>query len=438
VTQDVFGFPVGIQIASAVASLGAYCLHPRAILRARLGVLDWVAIVLVAIQLGVDCYHQGFSWSVPLQAYGEWFVPYVAGRLAIRAADDLRALLPMIVVVVILLAVISAVQGLTGVDLAETFFGFGQVDKNVRQVSRWGIHRAFGPLKNPNYFGVMQLLLFPWSVYAAARAWRRVGPVWWLIMPLIAAGGVFFPMSRAAQGGLVLSVFLALLLAWKHWRLAIPIVATIIVLSVTWQTESITNGLDAWSGDFRAWTTDREVRMPTVKIGDEERRLTPTSVRVRTVELYVVAMQKSGLFGFGTEAVTGFPVNVPVGQQDLITLKRIWTVDNTFLLMGLRFGYLGLACFFTWCACIAAIWVRICLSKPTIPGLRAFSATMAGVSITMLVVLLTVWMPHDFGFWYIWLAGASSGLNEGYHRINPVTTTNNVTAKIAIDQNGHS
>ncbi|MDB5348561.1 MAG: hypothetical protein JWP89_6938 [Schlesneria sp.] len=127
-------------------------------------------------------------------------------------------------------------------------------------------------------------------------------------------------------------------------------------------------------------------------------------------------MRKAALFRFGTEANTGFPVNVPVGQQDLYSIKRIGTVDNAFLVMGLRFGYLGLSCFFVWCAGVVTIWIRISASSSTTPGLKAFSAAMAGVSMTMLATLLTVWMSRDFGFWYIRIAGASSGLNAGLSR----------------------
>jgi len=419
VTYEILGFPIGIQIASAIAALGAYCLHPQAVFRVRLGVVDWAMIGMIAIHSCIDWSYQGFSWSVLMRAYGEWFVPYVAGRLAIRNADDIRALLPLMVTIVILFAVTATVQGLTGVDLAETVFGRGDVDRNVHGVLRWGIHRAFGPLKNPNYFGVLQLLLFPWSVYAAARAWNYGGPWWWLFLPVISAAGVFFPMSRAAQGGLVVSGLLAWLLTRKHWRMVIPLLAATIVVCIAWQSESTMNLLDAWSGDLRGWSNSRRTKPQTIKIDNEERRVTVTSARVHVIELYRVAMRKAGLFGFGTEAVTGFPVNVPVGQQDLDTLKRIWTVDNSFLLMGLRFGYLGLICFAVWCVGIAAIWVRMTVwGDPTTPGFKAFPATMAGVSIAMLVVLLTVWMPQDFGFWYVWIGGAASGLNEGLLRVN--------------------
>ncbi|MDB5348562.1 MAG: hypothetical protein JWP89_6939 [Schlesneria sp.] len=179
VTWELFGFPISVQIAVAIAALGAYCLHPLAIFRSRLGLVDRAMIYLILLHISVDWGYQGFSCAIPLRAYGEWFVPYVAGRLAIQKAEDLRALLPLMVVMVIVFAVISTVQGLTGLNLAETVFGHGQVDKNVPNMSRWGFHRAFGPLKNPNYFGVLQLLLFPSAVYAATRALRHTGPWWW-------------------------------------------------------------------------------------------------------------------------------------------------------------------------------------------------------------------------------------------------------------------
>ena len=403
-TQEMYGFPVSIPLIIGMSALGAYCIHPRAIFRARLVLVDWAILCLSVTHICVDWGHQGFSFSVPLRAYGEWYVPYVCGRLALRNADDVRALLPLMVGVIIWLAVISAVQGLTGVDLAETVFGVGQVDTNARMFSRWGIHRAFGHLRNPIYFGVLQLLLFPWSVYAAARAWNHRGPSWWLVLPLLTAVGVFFPMSRACQGGLVLSALLAWLLTRTRWQVTIPVLGVIVAAFALLQSELTINLLDAWGGG---------ARQRTIEIGGKQVSTSVTLNRIHIVKLYGPAMRKSGLFGFGTEAVTGFPINIPMGQQDLQTLKAIWTVDNSFLLMGLRFGYLGLACLLVWCVGIAVTWWQITVGESITPGFKAFTGTMTAVSLAMLLVLLTVFMPEDFGFWYIWTAGTCAGLKEG-------------------------
>lgn len=421
VTQEVFGYPVTIPLSVGVAVLGAYCVHPRAIFRARLVLIDWAILTLFIIHICSDWGHQGFSWSIPLRAYGEWYVPYVTGRIAFRSADDIRAVLPLMVVVIIWFSIVSAVQGLTGIDLAETVFGSGEVDFNARLMSRWDIHRAFGPLKNPNYFAVLQLLLFPWSVYAAANAWNHRGPGWWLILPPLTAVGVFFPMSRAAWGGLVISTVLAWLMTRTRWRVTLPILCVTIIAFVSWKSELMINLLDAaHTGNLNALSDNTATNQYTIKLGEENVRFSATLDRIYVVKLYGVAIQRAGLFGFGTEAVTGFPLNIPVGQADIETLKTIRTVDNAFLLMELRFGYLGLAAFFVWCVSIAVSWGQITVEKSPSPEFKAFSGTMMGVSSAMLLVMLTVWMPQDFGFWFIWTSGICAGFKELLRKIDPV------------------
>jgi len=423
ITQEFFDFPITIPVAVGMAALGAYCVHPRAVFRARLGLIDWAILSLFVVHMCSDWSQQGFSWSVPLRAYGEWYVPYVTGRIAIRNADDFRALMPIMVFAVIWLSVVSIVQGLTGIDLAETVFGSGQVDAHAREMSRWGFHRAFGPLKNPNYFGVLQLLLFPWSVYAAANAWNRRGPGWWLILPLLTAVGVFFPMSRASWVGLLISIVLVWLLTQTRWRVTLPVLFVTIAALIAWKSALIIDLLDAANtGDLNALSDNNVASETKIKIGEEKVRYTNTLNRVYLIRIYGTAIQRGGLLGFGTEAVTGFPINVPIGQQDLETLKTIWTVDNAYLLIGLRFGYLGLVSFVVWCLSIAITWGQIAVSESLAPDLKAFTGTMAGVTAAIIFVLLTVWMPQDFGFWYIWTAGSCAGLKEGLNRTQTFPT----------------
>jgi hypothetical protein len=207
------------------------------------------------------------------------------------------------------------------------------------------------------------------------------------------------------------------LLAWlisrTRWQAAIPILAITLAIGAIWQSDAAIDLIDAWGGDLKGWLGQPRARQGKIKIGDEEFSDSATSKRIHVVDLYRTAMGRAGLFGFGTEAVTGFPVNVPVGQQDLATLKSIWTVDNAFLLMGLRFGYAGMLCLVAVCISTAFLWLRMTIWGSLTPGLRAFTAGTAGVSITMLLVLLTVWMPQDFGFWFVLTWGAAVGMNEG-------------------------
>ena len=125
--------------------------------------------------------------------------------------------------------------------------------------------------------------------------------------------------------------------------MTIPLLCVAIVACVGLKPELTINLLDAAEvGNLKVLSDETGASQPKIKRGEEKVRYSMAFNRIYVFRVYGVAIQKAGLFGFGTEAVTGFPINVPLGQQDLETLREIRTVDNAFLLMGLRFGYLGL------------------------------------------------------------------------------------------------
>lgn len=164
-----------------------------------------------------------------------------------------------------------------------------------------------------------------------------------------------------------------------------------------------------------------EKKHPTVIINNEERLLSNVTTRFYYFDIYSVAMRRAQWLGFGTERTTGFPPNIPLGPQDAKTLEEVWSVDNTYILVTIRFGHLGLICFVGLGIAAIARYVQLgCRQR--VPG-QVFYAAMAGTLVATMLVLLTVYMPHDFGFWYLWSIGSASGLSgrnrhEG-HPANP-------------------
>jgi hypothetical protein len=130
--------------------------------------------------------------------------------------------------------------------------------------------------------------------------------------------------------------------------------------------------------------------------------------RVHLLAVYRTAAERAGPLGFGTEAVTSFPVNVPLGQVDHETAQYLRFVDNAYLLMVLRFGYLGLTCFTVFGILAAGTFIWMARARD-IQG-RVFYAAAGGACTAVLLMLLTVWMPQDFGFCFLWTAGIASGL----------------------------
>jgi hypothetical protein len=161
--------------------------------------------------------------------------------------------------------------------------------------------------------------------------------------------------------------------------------------------------LESWAGE------NRSSRSREIVINENKEEFTSARSRLLLVELYSIAMKRSGLLGFGTEAVTGFPVRVPLRPQEVETMKRIRFVDNTYVLMTLRFGYSGVFFFIAALVAAALQLVYVCSKMPTeTPGILA--GCLSGLLLGVIPVLFTVWMPPDYGFPLMWTCGVSSGL----------------------------
>jgi len=119
-------------------------------------------------------------------------------------------------------------------------------------------------------------------------------------------------------------------------------------------------------------------------------------------------MQRAGWLGFGTERIGRFPPNVPFGATGRDAIEKLKFVDNTYILVDLRFGILGTACFAAFL--IASIVGFYRISQLRTADERVFCGSMAAVLVMTMLVLCTVWMPHDFGFLLLWTAGVGTGL----------------------------
>lgn len=281
-------------------------------------------------------------------------------------------------------------------------YGLRPLDGIPRDMQRLGLTRAWGPLKHPIFFGALQLLLFPWTMYAASRSRGGDGPRWWRYSPYIATAGIFFSLSRAPVIGIGITIYVAALVTKLRWRKMLLVVGVAALAVLFVQRDSVLDALQLWSGEAAS------KYKPKITVGDDEVEYTGTMSRVYLFEVYGLAMKRAGLYGFGTERVTGFPVQVPVGPVHAATLVHLRFIDNIYILMILRFGYLGL--FFFVMLAISASIAFVKLAKSSDRHDATFHANMAGAILATLVVMLTVWMPHDFGFMFLWNIGAASGL----------------------------
>ncbi len=387
---------VDARVAATIFGLVAYCFHPRATFPLRLGPLDFCMLCLLGIHALSDGENSGWSWSIVARIYGEWCVPYLAGRLALQKEDELRFLAPWAVSVAAILAACSIFEGFTSEDPWELVFGARQEDGQSSHATRWFLSRAWGCCAHPIYFGFVQVLFLPWLLRLVHSQSTRVSGI---LLTLLSLAGIVSTGSRAA---LLMALATLVIGAWAYLpRIRIPVAAVFLVLAVFgfMQRDQLLE-LIAKSGENLKESNK-------IVVDGEVKQTSGTLTRIHLLQVYRGAMIKASWLGFGTDCVTGFPVRVPVGPQEEKTLKLVPYIDNQYVLMTLRFGWLGAFVFALSLVLSSINWL---VRSPHVQSVRT-QATCIYFGIVLLMVaagLMTVWMPHDIGFPLLWAMGAGS------------------------------
>jgi O-Antigen ligase len=400
----VVGSGIDLRVGIGAAALLLYCCFPRkATYPISLVPCDIAMIGLVVVHVASDLINQGPSWEIPAHLFAEWWIPYVAGRVAFQFRRDTSDYWRVIALVAIGLALLAIIEAFTNLSLPEMLFGARPTEGVDRIHTRWGIRRAYGPCLNPIYFGVLQLILLGWTVDVFLRVLRNRASVAWVVAPFLSLVGIFCTGSRGPLVGLVIAAIGMLFSLRPKLRVPILVLAALSLVLMIANRNFVLETLESWAGE------NRPARSSKIVINENKEEFSSTRSRLLLVELYSIAMKRSGLLGFGTQAVTGFPVRVPLGPQEIETMKRIRFVDNTYVLMTLRFGYSGVF-FFTAALVAAALQLLyVCSKMPSeSPGILA--GCLAGSLLGVIPVLFTVWMPPDYGFPLMWTCGVSSGL----------------------------
>ena len=398
----VVGAGVPLKHSIAILAVSAYPFLPKATFPLRFVAVDFAMLALIAVHLLSDFRNSGFSVHPIMRAAAEWYFPYMAGRLAVQSLMDWRWLWPEVAGVSALLGCLSVIEALSGINPYELLFGLRPLENTPRDATRWGIRRAYGPTLNPIYLGILQLVLLGWSLFAARTAMQREASSWWFLAPMVALLGIICTGSRGPILGTVISLTAVLLMSFPRFRIPMLVLLVGLLATAIAQKDRVLQLLERWSGE-----SSRANK--TVVIDGEQQTFSGTRSRLLMMDVYKIAFKRSGLLGYGTEATTGFPLRVPLSGQELATLRRVRYVDNSFALILLRFGYLGLAAFAA--AALLSVWQVMRLSQlyPAEP-IGDFSL-LIGASLTgALAAMLTVWMAPDFTFAVVWSMGICSGL----------------------------
>ncbi|MBL8809288.1 MAG: O-antigen ligase family protein [Planctomycetaceae bacterium] len=406
VKQSIAGLPFGISTTVTIVALAGYAVHPAGKILSPLTLLDFCVACLWTVTVVADGMAQGWSWAVPLRAYGEWALPYVAGRYCVRNRRDLDALVPWAIGVLVVLSLSSIFESFFRVNPFEMLFGDRPEELAKRDAMRLGFKRAFGPTTHAIYFGMLMTVLFPWlfHLWQNRSITDRKGEA--LVAIFICCAGVAGTVSRSpvlsiACGAIVVA---CMLYRWVRWPVGIVAVCSVALLAA-FPNEVIDNVSRLTGGGH-------QIRL--IEVDGKVAEYSSSRSRLLLMEVYRDAILKAGPFGFGTVAVTDFPPKIPYleGRAELATRMKI--VDNAYVLTSLRLGLVGLAALVLFFVCAIATGYSLFRDRPDqLFPLAAccYLGTMACFSLMM------VWMSYDFGMAMLWMIGILSGLASGRIRM---------------------
>jgi hypothetical protein len=400
-SAEFLRLPFFAHIAGTIFCLGMYCLHPKATFPIKLGIIDYCALSFLAIHVVSDTLIEGWSWVYLLRAYGEWAVPYLAGRLAFQRWSDVEQLVPFGVGAATILGLNSIFESISGIHPFEWLHGERPYENMARDTTRWGLYRAWGTRAHPIYFGTIQLMLMPWTAYAAVKAIRNQWSIGWVAALLINIVGILATGSRAPVVAVPLAMFVGIFFTIPKARVPLSVLAlgfsvALIIFMPT--VEAL----------LKKSEKTEITKKHSVKIVLDEEQVEYSSYMSRwyAFKLYFPAAVRGGLFGHGTTATRDFPPQVGIRIEDQKTMKYLRFVDNSYLLVALRFGLVGFL-LFTVIAISSLVRIFVRANQPG-PDSALLALCTASCMAALLVVIGTVWLAPDYQFHLFALFGLCS------------------------------
>ncbi|MEO1525173.1 MAG: O-antigen ligase family protein [Planctomycetota bacterium] len=394
--------PLHVQSAVAAALMIAFCVHSLRRIWSPITLLDCLMASMVVWNVVADSMASGFDLVLPFRAYGEWALPYVTGRFAVMHRDALGHLAPWFAGAGALIGLAAISESLTGINLWEACFV--EIDDLVQthRAKRFDLaYRALGPTRHPIFLAVVLLTVIPWAI-----GWRESGPSRRdKILATLALVSISCGMLATLSRGPVLAALFGVAFAAAVFnRIARGVLIATVVLGglvAYWQSDALLDWLDSTEG-----------RKTVVIVDDEERVYSGSRNRLFVLEIYGPLIPRGGVFGYGTEAVSSFPPNIPGLPTEASSRERLGIVDNSFILVGLRFGLIGLglliALFLS--AVVGCLSLNRVASTFFFPVGSQFVVALAAVLLALAIEVTTVFWSYDFAFWILFLFGVVSGM----------------------------
>jgi O-Antigen ligase len=378
-----------------------YLVHRHSTYNFRLTSIDLSMLSLATAHAISDTYHNTFESATFLRIYGEWLVPYLAGRLAVQELNDVKRIAAIFTGVTVIVATSAIFEAVSGVNWWDGLAGPPPEEHLQKTFVRWNLSRPHASTMHPMYLGQLLVLLLPWCVIFTSYAHRTSAILVGVSSVLICVTGVCFSTSRAAILGLPVGV-LAFLIASRgqiqKYAICFGITAA---LAIFYNREELLTALHRWSGE-------------AIYTKSKNTIISGTMTRVNLFKAYAPAIEKAGLLGFGTHATAKFPPMIPRAAHDPSLDHNTRFIDNSYLLLYLRFGLFGLLSFIA--AVLASVWTLYAASSQQ-GALFSVDAIIVRSILSGLAAVIfgmsTVWCPPDYGFLLLWTMGIASGLHLG-------------------------
>ncbi len=378
-------------------AIAAYTLPNPWRIKSSLTILDAAIALFFVIQTASNMKNGGTALSA-LHAYGEWVLPYVCGRFAMRDLTTFDYLPKIIAIILIVWGIGGVIEMTTATNPWELLFG-NRTGQAARAASRYGFKRAFVNTEHPIFFGLQILVLLPICLSLLERHYSRISRSIGIAGVIGGLAAIISCVSRSPVLGLLLMSMMmpAVRIVWMRWVVGVVFAGCVLIffndpLSIT--------------TDF-AEMTGEKIQENAVVINDETLPSSSALVRIWLVKAYWHAIELAGPLGNGTKATKTFPVNVPGMPAKAKTVQNLRWVDNAYLLIGLRFGWLGIGALVVFFASQFAESFR--MSGHRVFGL--YARWHFGMAASMMMILLTVWMSNDFGFEMLWTSGLLAGMS---------------------------
>lgn len=397
---QIFGLPFDLRTTAAAVGLVVFAVHPRGRLFEKVVWLDLCLVALVIIHTASEVVH-GASYPLAiLGAYGEWALPYAAGRYAIRSPADINSLAKWMSAVGVLLAAVCVCESLTGINFLESYFGARPVDPLLGDApQRQGFMRSIGNAHHPVFMGVTFLMFLPWTaqLVAASREWlgRSLG----VCACFLILAGQLATLTRGA----VLATLTIPVVAIGFLSRRAAVLSTVAVLFVGVCFALNWEAVDEYVHDIGG---ENVQNAEMIEVGGKLVPYTSVRARLYVLEIWAPVLKHTGLLGAGSAATKAFPPNVPGVRERLQTIKLLPFVDNAYILHGLRFGWLGLGAL----ALTLIVGLAQTMMLRQVQGVQTFVVFMASLILVFAALMMIVWLCYDFAFLFLWNLGIVSGL----------------------------